>query len=247
MHAFLVLHHRLRADTNHHIVRLVLGASEEMDVVRRDQRKIKLGCKLLQNRVASGLRFDAVILQLDVKIFLPKNIDELLNRLPRLRWILGNEGLVDFALEAATQANETFAVFGEEFLVDARLVVEAVDVRGGDEFEQIVVAGVILRQQGEMIGLGTSRSGLFLDHRSGRHVNLATDDGLDAVFFRRLDEFNDAIHVAVVRNGDGGHVHFLRLLHQLFDPNRAVEQRIFGVLMKMNEGLGRHAGNLSEI
>jgi hypothetical protein len=49
------------------------------------------------------------------------------------------------------------------------------------------------------------------------------------------------VQVAVVGNRDRRHFHSGRFRHQFLHPHGAVEERIFGVKMEVNEGVGRHA------
>ena len=113
-------------------------------------------------------------------------------------------------------------------------------MRGRHQPDEIAIAGLVARQQGEMIGRVALRIRPILD-RTRRHVGLDTDDRLDPGLRRRLIKFNRAVQVAVIGNRDRRHPHFGRLFHQLLHPHRAVEKRILGVEMEMNEGVGGHA------
>jgi hypothetical protein len=71
------------------------------------------------------------------------------------------------------------------------------------------------------------------------HVELTADDRLDPGLVALLVEVQDAVHVAVVGDAhgrlsvlDGGRDH-------VADPGGAVEHRVLGVLMQMDEGV-RH-------
>ena len=130
-------------------------------------------------------------------------------------------------------------MFREQFLVDPRLVMESVEMRGGDQLHQISVAGLVLRQQGEMIG-GIALVRRAVLHLARRHVRLATDDRFDPGFLGFLVKVDRAVEIAVVRNRDGRHAQRLRFFHQLFHPHRPIEEGVFGVEMEVDEGIGRH-------
>ncbi len=66
-------------------------------------------------------------------------------------------------------------------------------------------------------------------------VQLATDDRLDAGFFRRIDEMDCAEDVAVVGHGHGGHAQSLGAFAKLAGVASAVEHGIVGMQVKMNE------------
>ena len=57
---------------------------------------------------------------------------------------------------------------------------------------------------------------------------------------RLLVKFDRAKQITVIGHRDRRHLEFRRLFHQLLHPDRAIEQRIFGVQMEMNERIARH-------
>jgi hypothetical protein len=94
---------------------------------------------------------------------------------------------------------------GEEFLVHPGFVVEAFEVGEGQELEQISIAGIVLSQKNNVmvscatVTLSTVPAALW------RHVDLTTQDGLNPKFVGFYIEFESAVHVAVISNGDGRH------------------------------------------
>ena len=73
-----------------------------------------------------------------------------------------------------------------------------------------------------------------------RDVNFAADHGVDAFGLGVIVELDGAEEVAVIGHGDGGHFLLGDDFHQLRDFAGAVEQRVVGVAVKMNERV-RHA------
>ena len=131
----------------------------------------------------------------------------------------------------------------EEFLIDPRLVMIAVEVRNRDQFDKIAITGRVLCQQRKMIRCVALRIRSIFD-RTRRHVGLAADDRSDACRRGLLIKFNRSVEVAMVSNRDRGHAEFHRFSHQLFHPHRPIKQRIFSVQMEMNEGVRRHRNSL---
>ena len=80
----------------------------------------------------------------------------------------------------------------------------------------------------------------FLQARAGRDINLAADDGLDAFRAGGLIKFDDAVHRAVVGDGQRGKFQFMRPLHQRVQAARTIEQRILGVQMQVDKISVRH-------
>src|ERR1017187_10227558 len=109
-------------------------------------------------------------------------------------------------------------------------------MRGGRKLDEIFVAGRVLRQQTEMmINIASAAAGFLVPPAARRDINLATDDGLDALLARGLVKINDPVHRAVVGDGQRGEFQFMRLLDELVHAAGAIEQRILGVQMEMNK------------
>src|SRR6185369_6708602 len=72
----------------------------------------------------------------------------------------------------------------------------------------------------------------------GRDVRLAADDRLHAGGGRLLVEVVRPVHVAVVRDRDGGHLLAADLGEHVLEPGGAVEHRVLGVDMQVHEGVG---------
>ena len=238
-HPPFVGHHLAGADADHDVVGFVVASLQEMHVVGRDQTEPKLLGQARQHLVALFLRLKAMVVHLHKEILRAQNVAKFRHALPRLGQVVRLDRHVDFALEATAQSDQTARVGRKQFLVDPRLIMEAVEVGGGNELNEIAIPGVILRQQGEMISRVALVIWPVLD-RSRRHVGLATDDRLETRFGRFLVKFDRPVQVPVVRDGDGGHLEFRRLFHQLLHSHRSIEEGIFRVEMEVNERVGRH-------
>ena len=112
-------------------------------------------------------------------------------------------------------------------------------MRGGDQLNEIAIAGLVLRQQREMVSRVALIIRPILD-RSRRHVRLAADDRFDLRVLRRLIKFDRAVQVPVVGDRHRRHLEFRRFFHQLLHPHRSIEEGIFRVEVEVNEGIGRH-------
>ena len=97
----------------------------------------------------------------------------------------------------------------QELPVDARFIVEAFGIGKRGQLDQVPVAGLVLREQYQVIifvaALGAR---LFLAARPG-HVEFAADDGLDFCLEAFLVEFQGPEQVAVIGDGHSGHAQSL--------------------------------------
>ena len=127
-------------------------------------------------------------------------------------------------------------MLGEQILVDAGLVVEALEVRLGNELDQVAIADVVPDQDGEVVrALVAAILRATLLARPGRDVELAADDGLDAGFRRRLVEVDRAEEIAVVGERDGRELEVLGLLDEFLELRGAVEEAVLGMDVQMDE------------
>src|SRR5580693_362662 len=123
-------------------------------------------------------------------------------------------------------------MLGKKILVDARLIVKALEKRRGDQLQQIAVTILVLAQQHQMvITIGVAAAGQALL----RDIHLASDHRMHALLFGLVVKLYRAKKIAVVRHGDGGHLLLHHQIHQLPDFASAVEQRVVGMTMQVNE------------
>ena len=227
---------RLNAD--HHVLGVRVVLAEIVAVVGGDQRHVEVLLQLQQVRLNSLFVGNALVLNLQIEIALPENVLVSYSGFARGVVLAFGQVLRNFALQTRRQADQSLRVFGEKFLADARLVIEAVQRRLGNDPDQIAIALVVLRQHDEMVVAVAFGRGAMIFLLAD--VELATQDRLDARFFGGVDEPDRAEDVAVVGHGDRRHVEFLDALDQALDLASAVEHRVIGVQMKMNEFGLRH-------
>ncbi len=154
---------------------------EVVHVVGGNQFQAKLLRPGNQMPVDLGLFGQAVVLQFEVEVIRPESLLEPINRLARLGQLVLLNQLRDFARQAARERDEPVLVRGQQFFVNAGLVVIALQMGGGRELDEILVAGLILGQEEQVvINVPRSRSSLLLEAAAGRNIDLAADDRLDA-------------------------------------------------------------------
>ena len=246
----------LRREAEQYVVRVVVGRVQEVDVVRGHDGYVQLRAQLdhplhdgqlarvqapmVVDRVARDVLLDGLVEHHLQRVVVPEEV------LVPLRHALGLVHAADvdggrhLAGDAGGGAHDPLVVLLEEAVVDAGVVVEAVDVRLGDEAHEVVVAREVLREQDQMVALlGLVARGVVA---GGRDVRLASEDGLDgrqvAVALRGsalVVERLEGEEVAVVGDGERGHFPFAGAPHERRDAALAVEQRIRGVDVKVYE------------
>src|ERR1700746_4168322 len=106
MQPALVVNHSAGSNADHHIVRLVMRSLQKMDVVGRNKGNAKSLRHLDQGPVAQMLRFDPVIVQLEVEVFIAKKVTKFASRSFCLFQIPGEDCDVDFSLETSATADQ---------------------------------------------------------------------------------------------------------------------------------------------
>src|SRR6185436_7057886 len=155
-------------------------------------------------------------------------------RLHRPVLLLAADAGRDLALEAAAETDQPFRVLREQLLVDARLVVEALGVARRDQLDEVVIALIGLGQQHQVVRGLPGRAALR-PPIARRDVDLAAEDRVDPALARLVVEDHRREHVPVLGDCHRRHLQLDRLVEQLLDPARPVEQRILGMQMEMYE------------
>ena len=107
-------------------------------------------------------------------------------------------------------------------------------MRQGYQFDQVFVANVVFGQKSEMESFGVYVRP-FIKTRAGGDVGLYADNRFDAVRFAGLIKFYGAMEVAMVGNGKRRHAVFFGQNHHLVYFGHAVQKRVVGVSMQMDE------------
>lgn len=80
----------------------------------------------------------------------------------------------------------------------------------------------------------------FIKPGSGGHINLASNDGLDAGGFCCIKKCNTTIHDTMVRDSNRRLPHTFDMLEEAVDAAGAIQQAIFSMYMQMSEVFSCH-------
>jgi hypothetical protein len=238
-HPVLVDEQLAGADADHHVVRLVILAIQEMDVVGRHRLQSELLPELQQARHHVELLLESVIVDFDVGVLLAEDLRQLRHRLAGLVEITGEQPFVDRAGDAAGQADDALVKLAQRRPVDPRLaVVETLQVTLGHQLLQVGPALFGLGQQGQVGGAPATGDLLLVRHVAGGEVDFAAEDRLHALRRAGLEEFHRPEEVAVIGHRDRRHPQLPGPPGELLAAVHAVEQRVFGMDVEVDEGVG---------
>ena len=230
-----VLERVARLDAEERLVRPGVLVPEVVDVAGRDRRQPGDGGQLVELGQDAPLHLEVRVLQLDVDVVAPEDLDEPVELGARVADPVLLERLADATREAAGERDHPGRVALEELPVDPRLVVVALEVAEARELDQVGVPLVVGGEQREMGIALLLRPAVFGD------VDLAADHRLDAGALGGLDELHGARHRAVVGERDRRHLELGGPLDEIRNPAGAVEDRVLRVDVEVDERSVSHA------
>ena len=223
------------ADAEQHVVGLVVLAAEVVRVVGGHEGQARLSVEPVESLVHPPLLLDPVVHHLQEEPLAAEDVAQDAHRLQRGRLLAGADVLRHLAREAAGEPDQPLGVRGQHVLVDAGPVVEALRVADGHELHEVVVARLVLGQERQVV-VGLLDAGPRLVVAAARgHVDLAAEDGLDALVEAGVVEGDRSEHVAVVGDGHRLHAEPSHLVHHLVDVAGPVEQAVLGVEVEVDE------------
>src|SRR5262249_41755095 len=122
----------------------------------------------------------------------------------------------------------------KQFLVDARLAVEALGVAGRHQLDQVVPALFRLGQQDQVVVV-LADGPAAIESTPRRDINLAAENRVQPALARVIVKRDRREHVAVLGDGNPRHAIALDLIEQLVDAAGAVEEGKLSVEVKMYE------------
>ena len=228
-----VIHRLAGLHADQHVLRVRVIFTEIMAVIGGHHGDAQLFFQADEIAVDAMLLGQALVLYLHEEIVRAKELAIEAGRAARGFILVGQQVFADLASQAAAQGDQPFCVLGQEFLADARLVVEAVHAGFRGDLDQVAIAFFILGQhQQVVVGIAFRRSAMVILLAD---IKFASDNRLDALLLRLFHELHRAVDVAVVGHGHGLLPDLGHPLDQAGNAASAVEQRIVGMKMKMDE------------
>ena len=239
-HAALVGQAGAGLDAEHRVVRDGIAGVDVVHVVGGDDAERELAGELEQVGDDALLLLEAVVHQLDDEVLAAEDLDEPAAGLAGGLVVAAEEGLGDDALEAAGETDQAVGVLGELLEVGARLVVQAADVRVGDELGEVLVAFEIPGEHAHVEILVLATIGFVGERVVPDEVELAAEEGLElhvalGALLGLVPEIEEAEEIAVVGDRHRAHVHVARARHQAVDAAAAVEHAVVRMHVEVHE------------
>src|SRR5258708_13550428 len=115
-----------------------------MEVSGWPQREIQLGGDLVEVAIDQVVVLQPMVLHFEKEISWAENVPENAGGFFSFLKITVLDRDIDFAFETGTETNQPSAMFGQQLLINSRLVMESGEVRFGNQFNQVTVPNGIL-------------------------------------------------------------------------------------------------------
>ena len=150
-HTIRLINRARRLDAQQNILRRGILLLHIMQIVRRHQAKTELLRQLLQLRADLVLLIEVMVLNFQKVIFFAEYIDIFLNTAACSLQIVLQNHLRYLAGNAGAEADNALVISAQYILVYARFIVKALQLTDADNFHQVMVACIVLRQQNQMV------------------------------------------------------------------------------------------------
>jgi hypothetical protein len=125
-------------------------------------------------------------------------------------------------------------MLGKKLKIDAGLGIKAFRVCLGYHVTEVAVSCFVFAEQKQVIPCAVCFVA-FIKAGACRHIDLASDDGLYPFIFAGAVKIDNAVHGAVVCDGDGILTELFCASGDIGDATSAVKQTVFAMQMEMDE------------
>ena len=150
-HPVGVRHGLAGLDAQHDFVRARVVLAQVMRIVGGDQRNAGVGRQAIDQRQHALIGFQAVILQFEEEILRAEQVGVFVRDAARVFVAIGQQCFVDIAAQARRQRDQTLGMPRQQILIDARLVVETVQIAGRDQLDQVAITLLVFAQQHQVV------------------------------------------------------------------------------------------------
>ena len=121
------------------------------------------------------------------------------------------------------------------FHIHTGFIIIAFGKTAADDLHQVRIAGIVLRQQHQMMVTVLTAGQFLVKTGIGRHVHLTAQDRLDPRFSGCTVKIDHTIHNTMIGDRRAVHAQFLDSGYIFFNLIGSVQQRIFCMDMKMGK------------
>ena len=227
---------RAGLDTEERFVGPGVAGLEVVRVVRADDRRSDGGGDPERLGHDSRLLVEPVGLDLHEVVVLAEDLTIPAGGFSGPQGLAGAQESRDLGVQAPGEDEQPLGMLREELPIHPGFVVEPLQVRLRHELDEILIPCAVSYEDRQVVGtLVAAVLRAAFATASGRHVELAPEDRLDAGLLGCEVEIDRAEEVAMVGERDRREPELLRLRDELLELGRTVEQAVLGVDVQVDE------------
>ena len=188
--------------------------------------------KLLINQL---LLFYAMILKLQKEIPLSEYLLITQCRCLSLIIIVNRQMAGHFTCQTGTQRNDALMVFFQGLIINTRFIIISLRKAGRYDFHQIMVTGIIFRQQNKMKIPEIIIAFLPVKPGTGAYIDFAADNRLNPRILTRSVKIDHTVHDTVISDCQTVKPQLFRLNRNFIDFGRTVQQTELRMHMQMRK------------
>ena len=150
-HAVRIGHGLAGLNAQQDFMRARVVLAQIVRIVGGHQRNAGVGRQAIDQRQHARVRLQAVILQFQEEILRAEQVGVFVGHALGLVVAVRQQRFVDVAAQARRQRDQALGVPREQVFIDARLVVEPIQIAGGDQLDQVAIAFLVFAQQHQMV------------------------------------------------------------------------------------------------
>ncbi len=208
-HAVFIRQFLSRLNAEKYVMRIRIFGKCIMAVICRDQLDPCIPAHPHQSLIDQFLRRYAVILHLQKKIIFSKNIPVAQSSLFCLIIHARRQIARDLSRQTRGKTDDPLMILFKKLHIYSWFVIIPVHKAFGNDLHEVPVTLIILRQKYQMIITLFVGSDLPVKPGTGRNIDLAAHDRINARFMTCLVKVNTSIHDSMVSDGGAVHPQFL--------------------------------------
>ncbi len=138
-------------DAHQDFVRARIFFAQVMRIVGGHQRKAGFAGEAHQCGREALILLQVVVLHFEEEILGAEDVAILVRHAPRIVVLVGKQGLRNVAAQAGRHADQSLGMRGQQVGIDAGLVIEALQVRGGHQLDEVAIAFLVFAEQHQVV------------------------------------------------------------------------------------------------
>ncbi|EKD22226.1 MAG: Na+/proline symporter [uncultured bacterium] len=235
LHPLFVIHRFACLYTEQNLVGLFIALIKIMTVVSCHQRESMVLREFDQSTIDRLLLRKAILHNFDEEIPLAKDFPVLFSGSKRFFGISPEQMCRDFPMETGAHTDQSLAVLGQHLLVDPGPIVKSVQKTGGRQSHEVLISLHVPGKDDDMICRLRASMARLVKTAFRRDVQFAADDRFDPVLISMFIEIDRSIEIAMIGHRNSGHLIFFCFPKKVVETDRAIEETVLGVKVKMNK------------